>query len=108
MRGLKAKGKRLAAESAGGRSRESVDAHSSHFSQGRVVGFGHPIAHLIGVGRKFELDRSGAGKTCVTNGGKVLSEWSIASPGRQVAMIEPVAIGNVHLSYPALEPSERL
>ena len=75
--------------------------------QRRLVGFRHPVAHLIGVRRKFELDRGGAGKTSVPNGGKVLSERRISSPGRQVAMIEAVAIGDVDLSDPALEPSER-
>src|ERR1700722_402183 len=94
-------------ESSGGRSRGSTDPHGSHFAQGRIVGFRHPVAHLIGVRRKFEFDRGRARKTCVSNGGKILSEWRIASPRRQIAMIEPVAIGDVHLSYPAHEPSER-
>src|ERR1700729_2931573 len=106
MRGLPAKGKG-AGQSPGGGTRGSADTHGSHFPQGRVVGFSHPIAHLIRVWRKFQLDRRGAGKTSVPNGGKVLSERRISSSWREVAMIEAIPIGDVNLSYPVLEPIER-
>jgi hypothetical protein len=109
MRGPAAKGKRAGRVlPLGARFPGSVDADGLQFAQRRAIGFRHPVAHLAYVGRKFELDRCGAGKACVSDRRHVRAEWRVASTRRQIAMIGAVAIGDVNLGDPAPEPAQRL
>src|SRR6185437_10142947 len=73
----------------------------------RAVSFRYPVAHLAQVRRKFQFDRGGAGEPCVSNRGHIFPERGVPSPGRQVAVIDAVAIGDVNLGDPAFEPPER-
>src|ERR1700730_10279531 len=72
------------------------------------MSFLDPGKHVGRIFRKLELDRGRADEPCVTDGREIFLERRVASTGWKIAMVDPVAIGNVDMRYTSLEAPDVL
>src|SRR5689334_19765630 len=69
-----------------------------------AMSFRDPGGHALGIGWKFELDRSCALEARLADRLEIFIERRVAAAGRHVAMIDAIAIRYMDMGDAALEP----
>ena len=86
------------------RARRCMNARIDEELQCRAMRLLDPCQHPARIGRKLQLDRRRADEAGVADRSEIIAERRRSAPGRQVAVIEAVAIGDVDMRDPPAQP----